>query len=144
MKTNLNQLISLLQTNYTTVGVRFYQSRQTYTYKALLSLELREGDLVVVHTSIKGYSVADVVQVYKTPKIDVIIEHYKWVVQRVDLSLYSEILAKEEQAIETLREIEEIKQRKEVVDSFTNNLPPSLKKKFKKMERELDLDKSDR
>lgn len=147
-------LFSLLDTSYTTIGVRFQNqsypapppmSRDSegslrtkhapssqhdsftdgYTYKVPKDWDVREGNLVVVESGLTGaLELASVVRVDLTPNIDVDADFdYKWVVQLVDLADYSVRVQKEADFNKSMLEVERVKQRESLLDSFRNSLP---------------------
>lgn len=105
MMQDFQHLIALLQKGYTTIGVRFDNSSQVYTYKAPKSVAdaLAKDDLVVVPAR-NTFQVVKVVEVHAEPQIDV---HkplaLKWIVQKVDTTAYDDQTAREEEAIQKLQ-----------------------------------------
>jgi len=75
--------------NFKTIGCAFASQKRAFTYKTLE--DFKEGDYAVVATE-RGFTVVRVVSVHPEPKINPkIADKYKWVVQRVDTSLYDKI-----------------------------------------------------
>ncbi len=112
-------LLSLLQTDFTTIQVRFnaddmpgdialgaartnrgsgvttMPEPKLYTYK--IRGKVAPGDTVVVESPFSGLTCVTVVSVDETPRLDLTASFtYKWVVQRVDKTEYLANLDKEE------------------------------------------------
>lgn len=108
MDIKLTHLITMLQTGYTTVEVRYHgklAGSQPYTYKAI-SNTLAMGDTVVVPVDYDGMEVlklAKVVRVHDAPQVDVSLPYaLKWIVQKVDRTAYDEQVAREQAALDAL------------------------------------------
>lgn len=96
---------------------------KTYTYKAPLVANVKEGDFVIVHNG-DEFGIARVVKVHDVPKIDVNASfRYKWIVQRVDTSSYLEQMAREEEFRESLRHAERVNARESMVRQALEGLP---------------------
>ena len=95
-----------------------------YTYKVPKSWDIKEGDTLIVLTERNGLSFVHVVSVDDMPDIDVDADfHYRWAVQKVDLTEFQELTLKEEQFGRQMIEVERVKQRESLLDSFRNSLP---------------------
>jgi len=136
-------LLALLQTGFTTIETVFadesnymHHTRQVigsgastplakrYTYKALLSDNLQEGDCVVVDSPSRGLTLVTVVAVHSTPKIDLDAPFtYKWIVQKVDRSTYDDTMEKEATFMGAMLEVERVRQRETLLKDFTMHLP---------------------
>lgn len=140
MNINHNHILSLMQTGFTTIGVVYEVDSSTataverarnrstrekeYTYKALESDNLQVGDLVLVDSPSSGMRVVQVVRVDPKPRIDLKASFpYKWIVQKVDMTRYNNILEQEEKFQDALLEVERVRQREEVLRSFEETLP---------------------
>jgi hypothetical protein len=99
------------------------QGIQTYTYKVPKTWGIKEGDLLVVPTrGTVGF--ANVVKVDAEPEIDVDADFtYKWAIQRVDFEYHNELVANEKKFADTLQEVERVKQRESLLESFRSSLP---------------------
>lgn len=132
---NQRHLLSLLQNGFTTIHVVFESNMhdgfgsvksqsKTYTYKADLKDNIQVGDKVIVDSPTKGLHVVTVANVDKTPRIDVSAPFdYKWIVQKVDTTLYNERLKKEEEFLESMEEVERAHQRQMLLEKFRTHLP---------------------
>lgn len=140
-------LYSLIDRSYTTIEVVFPEDLEkaeeaaravrkrfndetirgafrTYTYKSPLACCVAAGDHVVVDTPSSGLRVVYVVAVHAQPEIDLDANHdYKWIVQRVDLSVYNDLNKREAEFKATMLEVERTRQREEVVASMLQHLP---------------------
>lgn len=84
---NLNHLLSLIQTDYTTIRVNL-GGKKKYTYKSH-DLTLQRGDYVVVVLPDNTPSIGKVMGVDSVPQIDETADFdYKWIVCKVDLEEY--------------------------------------------------------
>ena len=119
-----HHMISLLQTNYTTVKVRFLNGRggtseKDYTYKVPLDAEIQVEDFVVVDTSTTGYTIAQVVKVDESPDINLDAPYpYSWIVQKIDLNPYHERREREQRINKQLFKLEQRKQQVNMVEQF--------------------------
>lgn len=144
MNINHNHILSLLQTGFTTVNVTFEtedvvdvqqpdrafpnrtRSRRVkeYTYKALLTDDIKAGDYVVVESPQSGLVIVQVTSVDAKPRIDLEVPFsYKWIVQKIDTARYQELLRQEQEFKDALLEVERVKQREAVMKSFQEVLP---------------------
>lgn len=96
---------------------------QLYTYKVPKHWGIKEGDLLVVPTrGTVGFG--NVVRVDLEPEIDVDADFtYQWAVQRVDFEMHNELVANEKKFADTLQEVERVKQRESLLESFRSSLP---------------------
>lgn len=122
-------LLALLQSGYTTIEVMFpvtdsSKLPKAYTYKARLEDNIQKGDHVVVDSPSKGLTVVEVVNVHKTPNIDLDAPFtYKWIVQKINRAAYDDTLAKEAEFLETMMEVERVHQRELLLSKFKDHLP---------------------
>lgn len=115
-------LLALLQSGYTTIQVKFDNTPKTYTYKARCHIEI--GDRVIVDTPRNGLTLVEVVGIDKAPRIDIDADFtYKWIVQKVDRTDYDRIVEQEKAFMDTLQEIERVRQRDMLMQSFKDHLP---------------------
>ena len=82
--------------NFYTVGVSFKNSGKVYTYKAAKDIKLEVEDCVIVQT-VYGFEIVDVVRVDEDASgIDLSLNcKYKFIVQKIDLTQYNELSAKD-------------------------------------------------
>jgi len=100
MNTEINLLLAKNET-FRFVKVEFPNGRQLYTYKTLEELE--KGDFVIVHTPSDEFKIVRVVKVLQLHELDIVPNFaVKWIVQKVDVSRYEELLEKEQEAIKLL------------------------------------------
>ena len=119
-----NHIISLLQSGFTTIQCIYdltkedWANTKSYTFKTILSVN--EGDLVVVPNGKQGnMKVVRVVTVHNEPKLDLDADFdYAWVVSKVDVIDYVNILAQEEKAGKQLLSLEAQKRKAEVLDGL--------------------------
>ena len=105
-----NHIVSLSQTGYKTVSVVFElvnDPKRAWTYKAADALELSTDDLVVVQAN-TSFKVGRVSEVHAEPQIDTESDiDYKWVVDKVDLTLFNQIQANEEAFLLQLKKMQQ-------------------------------------
>lgn len=95
-----------------------------YTYKVPLAWDVKEGETVIVLTPQSGLKFAHVVSVDEKPDIDVDADFdYRWAVQKVDLTEFQELTLKEQQFGAQMLEVERVKQRESLLESFRSSLP---------------------
>lgn len=96
---------------------------RAYVYKVPYAWNVQEKDELLVETS-AGLVIVNVVRVDAMPDIDVDANFdYKWAVQRVDRTQYDELVAQEKRFADSLIEIERVKQRESLLESFRSSLP---------------------
>lgn len=139
-------LFSLLDTTFTTVHVVFggpivdieedqYDFRapprpakapsapQTYVYKVPKDWNVEKNDVLVVERN-GGMNLVHVVRVDGEPDIDLDANFdYKWAVQKVDRSAYDALVEKEKGFQDTMLNVERVKQRESLLQSFRESLP---------------------
>jgi len=95
----------------------------TYTYKVPKHWGIKLGDTMVVPA--RGeIALATVVTVDEFPVIDVDADFtYQWAVARVDFEHHNELVEVERKFGETIQEVERVKQRESLVNSFRDSLP---------------------
>lgn len=97
---------------------------ETYTYKAPIKAGYKAGDLALVDSPKGGLCVVTILEVHDTPQIDVDADFdYKWLVQKVDLTEYKDIQAKEAQFRQLLNEMERAKVREQLKKDYVASLP---------------------
>lgn len=115
---NKMHLLALLQTGYTTVQVCFDDNGkgQTYTYKAPTKMDIAVGDMLVVPAR-DTFSLGWVKAVDKLPKIDVKAPfEYRWVVQKVDTSAFTDQTEREAQALEQLEDAQRAEAQRKAME----------------------------
>ncbi|MAS67324.1 MAG: hypothetical protein CMK82_11090 [Pseudomonadales bacterium] len=96
---------------------------RTYTYKVPKAWGIKEGDMLVVPAR-DMLAFANVVKVDEFPVIDVDADFtYQWAVQRIDFEYHNELVENERKFGETIQEVERVKQRESLVNSFRDSLP---------------------
>lgn len=96
---------------------------RTWTYKVPKAWGVKEGDTLLVFAR-SDLKAANVVKVDIDPDIDVDADFtYQWAVQRVDFEYYNELVATERRFGESMLEVERIKQRESLLNSFRESLP---------------------
>ena len=98
-------------------------SLNSYTFKTDLKLEV--GDLVVVETTVTGrFKICTVVEVHKTPQIDLDADFdYKWIAAKVDLDHYAKLNAQEQKFQNALQQVEKARRKAEILNDLTQHLP---------------------
>lgn len=95
-----------------------------FTYKVPRAWNVQEGDQLIVLAPRDGLKVVLVVRADDNPVIDVDAEFdYRWAVQKVDMTEFQELTLKEQKFGVQLQEIERVKQRESLMDSFRSSLP---------------------
>lgn len=96
---------------------------RTYVYKVPKVWGIKEGETLVVPA--RGeIAFATVVIVDEFPVIDVDADFtYQWAVQRVDFEHHNELVENERKFGETIQEVERVKQRESLLESFRSSLP---------------------
>lgn len=123
MSTTQN-MITLLQKDFYTVGAKFAGTNQVYTYKVPNKVKLEKGDHVVTRCGIKGYGVAKIERVDAIPQIDPHANFkYAWIVQKVEAAAYDAQLKLEAELEKELLQVETAHQREALVDKMTKHLP---------------------
>jgi hypothetical protein len=142
MSTQPHHLLSLLQTGFTTIKVRFpadlapasthpahsrttgqpLDQGQLYTYKHMGAVYV--GDTVVVDSPHSGLCCVRVVEVDDTPRIDLSAKFvYKWTVQRVDKTEYLAMLDREEKFTGQVAELQRAQQRQALLMQHASAFP---------------------
>jgi hypothetical protein len=121
-----SHVLSLIQKSYTTVGVSYKaEDDRAYTFKALLSENLKEGDLVIIPSNYGFmYQVGIVRTVHKEPQIDTSASYdYKWIVGKLDITRYTSTLALEERFKEAMATLERKRTAQIALQEFTSAFP---------------------
>jgi len=101
-----------------------YKGLRAYTYKAPREAGVQVGDHVVTYSDSRGLAIGRVVRVDDAPDIDIDASfEYKWIVQRIDREGYQDRVERERAFNAKMLEVERVKQREELVNSFLSNLP---------------------
>lgn len=126
---NMNHLITMLQKGYTTLEVTFsqgpkYGREATYTYKVsnAMATALKPNDQVVVSAK-DALKVVWVVKIHDAPQIDVKAPYdLKWVVCKVDRTVYDDQMAREAEAIKKLEAAERLKAQNEALAALLEGM----------------------
>lgn len=104
---------------------RTHDDNKTWTFKVPLAWDIKAGDIAVVKSNNgHGLSFVHVVSVDAIPDIDIDANfEYKWLVQKVDTTEFDALVEKEKTFGDTMLEIERVKQRESLLDSWRNSLP---------------------
>ena len=125
-------MVSLLQENITTIGVRLNGSYKSYTYKTRIS-DIEEGDFVVV-LGAKELTIGEVIKVDDVPNIDPNADFkYKWVVQKVDTGIFDQLTEKDEEAYKLLIEAEKKVAKDKLVNLYKETLGLENQSDLKKL-----------
>lgn len=117
------QLLTSLQTGYTTCDVKFANTNRHYTYKVPLSWDLQPQDQIVVESPTTGYTIVEVVGVHREPQIDFESRYtYKWAVCKVDDKHYKQIAEWEMNFLKELARLERKVQQTELQESIRREL----------------------
>lgn len=99
------------------------RSARVYTYKALTEDNVKPGDKVILDSPSDGLTVAMVVEVHQSPRIDLDAQFdYKWIVGKVDLARYHGQLEQEHAAGGVLLESERTAQKTKLMDAVRSQL----------------------
>lgn len=131
-------LADALLDNFNTLDVSFNDSGR-YTYKYPKDLDIEEGDHVVVPGSLaRGTSmrVGKVENVYMSAYNPNEIP-LKWIIQKVDTEEFDEYVDRDRKALETLREVEKRRAKRELLEEFSQGLD---KKELKKLQSDLGVE----
>lgn len=120
------QIVAALQSGYVSIKARFVCSRdgdlsdKTYTYKALNSLGLAEGDWVVVMSPVNQPVTVYVEEVSEFADLNFSeVHNYKWVIQKVDTSTYDNIIGREMELTKKISAIMRQQTTRKFVDEFS-------------------------
>lgn len=94
------------------VAVEFKNSQTPYIYKTTLDLE--EGDTVVVDTPRTGMTCVLVTKILKLEEVDATKYNYKWIVSKVDTDYYEKVLDMQAQVQKTINDSKRSKLVKEM------------------------------
>lgn len=117
--------------DFTLCRVKFTPSanNKTYVYKVPRNVNLECGDLVLVLTPNEGVQTRMVVAVNCQPDTEFTGKH-KWIVQKVDMTQYKELVEKEEQVEQILFQAKAMAEKERVKKEFLNFLPADLQQKL--------------
>ena len=123
MNLNINHIICTQQ-SFKTAAIKINsKDTQSYTYKIPLSVELQEGDRVVVSLPNGALKIARVTEAHENPRIeygsDII---YNWIVQKVDTQAFEEIQAAEKDLASKISHL----QAEEVKRQYLSSLSPEM------------------
>lgn len=98
---------------------------KAYTYKAKLTDNLQINDRVILDAP-RGLAIGTVVQVDAEPVIDLNATfEYKWIVGKVDLDGYRQLMEQEAKFMQLVTEAERVRQREQLLEQFKTTLPQS-------------------
>ena len=138
---SLNHTISLFRKDFYTIKVIFNGDKKElgqntnsipteYTYKCLKSIKLEVDDIVVVLTPDGFHKCVTVTEVHNIPKLDYDSRiNYKWIVGKVNTSVYESILEQEEILKERIMELEIESKRQEYLKTI-DEMNPLLSKEL--------------
>ena len=115
------------------VAVEFANSQTPYTYKTTLDLE--DGDTVVVDTPRTGMTCAVVTKVLKLEEVDATKFDYKWVVSKVDTDYYEKVLDMQAQVQKTINDSKRSKLVKEMKAQLAEEIGDDAVAKVEKLVR---------
>lgn len=115
------------------VRVQFNNSPKVYTYKTVLAIEV--DDTVVVDTPTSGLTCAKVVEVAKLEEVDLDRYDYKWIVQKVDLAHYEQVVEMSAQVKKTINDSRRAKIVKEAKQALVDNLGEDVVTQVEKLVR---------
>lgn len=119
---NKHYILSLFDDSLKTVGVKFKGLGKEYTYKTRLTLEV--GDHVVVSTPSEGFAVVEVTSIHDEPQLDAnSVTDYKWIVCRVDTSIYDAQNASDEMLYKEIAKAQRNRQRAAAKEALAQQLP---------------------
>ena len=126
------QAMQAENTAFKFVGIKFPTSSQTYHYKTILDLAV--GDNVVVDTP-SGMQVVRVYEVLTADQVDLSAYTYKWVVQKVDVTQYNELLDKETQLLNLIRAKQREHAAKAALNAFIGDTDEATQQQVKALVR---------
>ena len=95
-----------------------------YVYKVPRNWNVEPQDHLIVLTDSNGLKIVTVVHVDAEPDIDIDANYdYKWAVQKIDLTEFRSLTEREKEFSDTMLQIERVKQRESLVNSFRDSLP---------------------
>lgn len=117
-----NHVLSSIQKGFHTVSVAFEQKptkeSSVWTYKSPDQLEVVVGDRVVVQAN-NTFKVGTVMEVHDEPQISLDSNYdYKWVIDKVDFSIFNAILKNEEEFTKSLRAMRQENAKQQVVSAL--------------------------
>ncbi len=116
------------------VRARFKGASNYYTYKT--TLNVTEGDFVVVDTPSNGFQVVEVLEALPADEFDLTYTgRIKWVVSRVDTEQYEETQRMEREANKKLNNLKAAKRRKEYLADTQEQLGEDGVAEIKKLVR---------
>ena len=117
---NYSGIAVLLGENVKLVGVKFSGSKQ-YAYKTTIDFELGDFAVVVAQGFYKVVSVTQTTDLQVEDDVD-----YKWIVDKVDITSYTENIAKELEMCARLRELDNRNKQVQLLEALGLN-PDKLK-----------------
>lgn len=126
---NPNHIISLMQNDYTTIGVQFvddHNADKVYVYKVLRADMPSKGDRFVVNSQYtsSGFAIVEVVRVDDEPEINTNATYdYSWIVQKIDRARYDAVFELERQFAQKLRAIQQKAVRQQAAAQLLGEFP---------------------
>lgn len=143
MAINDRNLFAALNENVVMIDVRYIgisAGNKNYTYKALVTQNLKVGDTVVVPAN-ETYLLAEVVGVRSRVKFEPSVT-YKWVVQRVDFDAYIAVQKQESEFNDVVNTLERDRRRNEVLNALSERIgadkASELREQFKLSKQVID------
>jgi len=127
-----SHILSLIQNDYTTVGVAYKEGGNIYTFKALKADNIIPGDLVIIPSSFGdwGYTIGRVSTVDETAEIDTNAPFtYKWLVGKVDLTRYAGILEVEKRFERHILNMQKQNTRRQMQEQILASYPEGSKER---------------
>jgi hypothetical protein len=101
-----------------------YENERGYVYKVPRAWNVEPQDHLIVLTDNDGLKIVTVIHVDAEPDIDIDASYdYKWAVQKIDLTEFRSLTEREKEFSDTMLQIERVKQRESLVNSFRDSLP---------------------
>lgn len=119
--------------NFKFVKVEFNGSQKEYLYKT--TLELEDGDTVVVDTPSTGLTCAIVTEVLRLEEVDLESFDYKWIVSKVDLEYYEKVKEMQSTVRKTINDSRRAKLIKNMREQISESLGEDTAKKVEKLVR---------
>lgn len=101
-------------------------AQQAYIYKAVKTDQYKAGDFVVIEDPQRVLKIAEIVEVHEHAQIDYDSDYdYKWIVQRVDLTSYANVLKAEQTFKAGMVEVQRITERNKLIAEYKANYLPT-------------------
>lgn len=108
--------------HFNLVKVAFKNGQRLYTYKSLIP-DLEAGDTVIVESPSEGLVTVVVHSVHKLHELALKADiHYKWIVQKVDLTEYERVQSAEAEAQKVINNAQTKKLHEEMRENLKDQL----------------------